>query len=277
MLLPRLLALAALVATQAATPERPDPDSPKPRPTPAGPIVFEPFSRLGPKPFQPEVLGGRVADPADYPASFFTRQDWSCTASLVGPKALLTAGHCVNTGVKTTIRYGNDEIKAVCEHDAAYPGETTADWALCLLSKPITGVLYEMVNQDPARVKLKDELRLTGFGCNKAKDKSGGGVLREGDAEVVKLPRAANNDIVTKGDVALCYGDSGGPAFYLPGGAKAKRWQVAVNSRGNIKNKSYLSSTSTPAAQRFLSGWARKNKAGICGLTRKMTGCRILR
>ncbi|NCX94665.1 MAG: hypothetical protein EBX40_08315, partial [Gammaproteobacteria bacterium] len=111
-----------------------------------------------------------------------------------------------------------------------------------------------------------------GMGC--VKQGGGGGnddVFRIGEAQVTRLP-VANNDIVTQGNVALCFGDSGGSVFWKdPQGI----YKVAgVNSRGDIRTTSYLSAVFTKDAKSFYSSWASQNKTTICGLSVDAKNCR---
>lgn len=234
-----------------------------------------------PDQFTGQLRGGaRIEDPTLYPASVYSKLGSQfCTATVVGPNTLLTAGHCARTGTVANFKLQGQARTATCTRESHYPGDPKADYALCLVDGlPVTGVPFERVNTDPTRLKLGDQLRLTGFGCTSA-DGTGGndGVYMVGDNDkIVTLPSAANNDIVTSGGSALCFGDSGGPAFFVSG---AKRWVVSVNSRAGalgetLNDRSYLESTSAPLAVAFLTGWAHDNSQRICGLADSPAGCR---
>jgi V8-like Glu-specific endopeptidase len=228
---------------------------------------------------QPSVSllhGTTVSNPRAYPASFYSRHGKDfCTSTLVGPKVLFTAAHCVINERLVEINHAGATIRGECTpapgYNVSHPSE---DWALCLLDKPITDVKYERLNLDASLLKVGDRLRLTGFGCTKS-DRSGGndGVYREGNAPITMLPDARSNDIVTSGKVAVCFGDSGGPAFAVHR-TKGDRVEVSVNSRGDIRKLSHLASTSTPAAKKFLTEWSAAKKASICGVPPSASGCR---
>lgn len=230
----------------------------------------------------PELRGARIADPANYPASLYSHSTAGyCTSTLVGPQVLLTAAHCAPNGGVVTFRKNNVDYRAVCEHAEEYPADPTADYALCAIGAPVANVRFERINIDPTRLRVGAELRLTGFGCIK-NDGSGGndGIYREGEVPIATLPSGSDNDIVTNGEVGLCFGDSGGPAFLMgPGG---QRTQVSVNSRventdpqgTNLGTHSFLSSLSTQEALAFIRSWRSRNNFLICGYDAAATGCR---
>jgi hypothetical protein len=241
-----------------------------------GEITFLPVSALPYDPTQPAVLGARAADPKDYPASFYTAQhEGRCTSTVVGPRVLLTAAHCVGDGGTATLLSANQRYVATCTHAPDYAWEPSADYALCLLDRVLPGIPYERVSIERARLRPGLQLLLTGFGCTRP-DGTGGndGVYRVGESPVYRLPSGSNNHIVTAGGAALCFGDSGGPAFRFLDPFKRSRTQVSVNSRGNIRDSSWLSSLSTGPAVAFLREWSLRHGARICGVHADVQGCR---
>ena len=210
----------------------------------------------------PVLIGGRVVDPQDYPAIVrIFSGGASCTAAIVGPNSLLTAAHCVKNGGSVSFTKGGYKYTSeACQHHDGYKKNNTKDFALCKV-KDVPGPWAE-INTDHDYVKKGDTILLTGYGC--IKEGGGGGndgKLRIGEAKVTKLPSGSSFDIVTKSMIALCYGDSGGPAFK---GA----FLVGVNSRGNIDDTSYLSATHL-ADKSYMAKWAEANKAEICGINKK--------
>lgn len=223
----------------------------------------------------PTLINGIVADMAEWPASVSVRSgNAGCTGTVVGPRVLFHAAHCVGNGGTSTFRAGGASYSARCEHSPNYRGNSTADWTLCLTSQPVQNVAFENINTDPELVQRGDELLLTGYGCTRPGGGGSDGLYRIGTANVIRLPGGTNNDIVTLGGAALCFGDSGGPAFKVQ---DAVRWLVGVNSRGNISTTSYLSATHTPQAVSFFTNWMQKTGAEICGITPNMLGCRGVR
>jgi hypothetical protein len=252
----------------------------------SGPVFYSIGELSRPDNLNTELRGGRVADPAEWQASFYSLSaDGACTSTLVGDRVLLTAAHCVADGAPVTLKRGDVTYRGVCEHAPEYHGggqyARTADYALCALDAPVIGVAPERLNPDPSLVRVGTQVLLTGFGCTTNQGTGGNdGIYRIGDAHAVSVPSGANNDITVEGQAGLCFGDSGGPAFLqLAGG---RRLVVSVNSRvqnnshtgTDLGIQSYLSSTSTPIAIAFLRDWSRRNNLHICGLDSAATLCR---
>lgn len=215
----------------------------------------------------PTLIGGTVVNRADYPATIWIG---NCTASLVGPRTVLTAAHCV--GSKISFSVGTDRFSAQCRVNADYRGNSTADHAACYTDREVTGVPFENVNIDPTHVVKGDKIIQSGFGCTKwgtQLDMK----LRVGVSEVLSTPYGSSNDYVTGNGAVLCSGDSGGPAWSRDtDGGRDKL--ISVNSRSNTTSRSYLSSTSTASAIKFINSYATTFKAEICGVHATAQGCR---
>lgn len=242
-----------------------------------GPRKFYAVSDLQQTGAGPVLIGGRPANSSDFPASFYSMSaGGSCTSTMVSARVLLSAAHCVPDGEKVRIVSAKKEYEATCAHAPDYKVNETADWALCLLNEDLPGIKFERIGFS-ATLKVGSEVLLTGFGCTKSPGVGGNdGIYRVGESTVTRLPSGESNDIVTTGGAALCFGDSGGPAFVFLDAIKRGRVLISVNSRANIKDTSYLSSVGTNPAKKFLADWAVENSVRICGVHTDAQNCRPL-
>lgn len=273
-----------------------------------GDASLVPLTDLARIDFGPLVVGGRLATAKDWPASFQSiaqagnsTSNSTCTATLVGPRALLTAAHCVGNGRTITLqeKQGDTRVdiaRGTCTHAEYYLADSSADYALCLLEAPLNRQPYETVNRDPTILQRQMKVLLAGYGCTDKYGTSGTDVgFRIGDASITTLPASSGkqkNYILTSGENFVCPGDSGGGAYILQEPID-RRLLIAVNSavgsvrqsdgRKRFQNPSYLSATSTQNAQAFFNKWASdpKNKEKndgkdvvICGVNLHTHPCR---
>jgi hypothetical protein len=214
-----------------------------------------------------------------------------CTATLIGPRVLLTAAHCLDNGPQITIWDQNAKGKehlfdAQCTAHPLYQQNinVTADYALCLLGKELKDVKPEWVSLQPGLLGGEALLVLTGFGCTDIKDQGkpvvdGDIVPRQGGGRITPLgytfnPNPGAEDFLTlgaiEGDASLCPGDSGGAvmlnvdrdgrsvtADVSPAKLSARSVLVGVNS-GLVSvndNVSIIAATATVDFRDFLSVW----------------------
>jgi len=230
-------------------------------------------------PYQEEasltLIGGVPANPSDWPASVYARMgSVACSATVVGERSLLIASHCVGNGGAASFSVGGNAYNSVCTHAPGYPANSTYDWALCLTSRPVTGIKFESVALANPGVSLGRTLRLTGYGCIRSGGGGGNdGVFRIGTAPVIIIPRSgANADIVTRGSAALCFGDSGGAAYLEK--EDGSRVIVGVNSRGDISTTSYLPALYHRQFVAFAKSWTTAKAVKICGMHADAPSCR---
>jgi hypothetical protein len=272
--------LASLLLVAGGGCNRPGPSSEAPAPAPsAGQGRIVEFRAVADLPSTPGtvLMGAHPVDPQKYRTLFYADlPSQRCTASLVGPRVLLLAAHCVDAGVEVHLRLGSRSLTGRCSQHSEYAGPPPndfADWALCALDSDVGLPFYESIGDLPGGLRLGSSLQLMGFGCtDPSSDKRGAGQLRAGDAKVIVLPAedARNYELTVEGDAALCYGDSGGPAMVSAGG---RRFVAGVNSAAGRPRQSHLASTSVSSFKTFAREWATSRGVQICGIHEGMGNC----
>ncbi len=220
----------------------------------------------------------------------------SCTATLVGPRTLLTAAHCVDAGDDKPLRdialtIDKIRLEFKCLIDPAYlrsgsystqqpRGIASPDYALCEL-KPAPKLPAGFLNMRPEQLDLStlragDAVLMTGYGCVKmdadlANRKLTPGPFAEvfnvGDEQVETAgPTIVRTISKDAKEPALCWGDSGGP---LISGATTKnptaaRNVRAVNSSVSVATGelvSVMAVLSSLEFRMFLGCWQKEKKA----------------
>lgn len=216
----------------------------------------------------------RAVDPKLFEASFYWK-DRKCTSTLVGPRVLLTAAHCLLKGRRIAIHVEGRTVHADCTPAPEYDQHKnrSPDYALCLMEEEITETRYfETVNTDPELLKVGQEVLLTGFGCT---EPGGGGdtsgdTYRIGEADISALPTGSENRLTARGSAVLCVGDSGGPGFLQQGKDGSPRIQISVNAGSDGPSmRSFMASLSTEYARTFMREWSSRNRVEICGVHRR--------
>lgn len=216
------------------------------------------------------LIGGHIDSKKEYSEVVYVSNYYSaCSATLVGPKVMLTAAHCAGDGtyLRITDPAGVKGVQGQCFHAPTNRG-VVFDFAVCLLDRSIKASFAEIADQGP---EVDDDVVLTGYGCT-ASDRSGGnnGTLKMGMAKVVATPTVKNPVFVTLGhpgngdESALCSGDSGGPAFAQ--GTPHKL--IGVNSKGDLHKYSVLAAVYLSHSQDFLKDFAAKHHVEICGINK---------
>jgi hypothetical protein len=94
-----------------------------------------------------DLIGGQLATSDNFPGIFQSRSASSrCTATLVASRVVATAAHCVATGSLLTLNYRSQAYTGLCARAVQFYTNPTADWALCLLDRPIPDQIAESID-----------------------------------------------------------------------------------------------------------------------------------
>jgi Trypsin len=204
--------------------------------------------------------GARVSR-EDFPAvgAFLSTNLPLCSAIVVGPKALLTAEHCV--GREPCAGNGDcieDEALRTGHVFLKSEGEAVSLKAECLVDIDADLALCHLAREAPVRPErfnestpLTSELLVAGFGC----DENGappGQVLRTRSLKI-----QGQGDRFIQLEPGLCEGDSGGPAYLLlPGGSR-------VVAGVNKSSESLAADITSVDARNLISRWEQKHQGSL--------------
>ena len=193
-----------------------------------------------------------------------------CTATLVAPRVLLTAAHCLMDGALPTAFFGTAPqgdggasiaIIATRVHPAFDPSTLANDVAMALLAEdaPAGARPWPLPASplDPGSVGLP--LRLVGFGLTGPADTSPT-QKRVGTATLASI--VATQFALSPSPSQTCEGDSGGPAFATIGGVEVI---VGVTSSGDPQCSQGGTDTRVDAYASFVSTWLRVTAEGAAG------------
>jgi hypothetical protein len=212
----------------------------------------------------PTLINGEEIDPNSRPDIVLIRTgNAGCTASVIGPRVVLTASHCGTNRAKSVFSANGKQYEGTFLRSPLYPSKDH-DIALIVVTKDVDlgGKPYTTVGGSP---QVGDKLTIFGYGCVKPQGGGGNdGKLRRGDATITGH---AGYDLVSTNGAALCYGDSGGPDYAVdPKDGVSK--QVSVNSKGDIAKTNYTARLDVQDSVTFLQDVANANKIDICGITK---------
>ncbi len=228
---------------------------------------------------QTDLIGGKVVDPAIVNNSVVMLDlgNGSCTATIVGPKVILTAGHCAADSSQGSIDNGSNVARLTANPNfdpskgLSEVSPVNFDIGLGILAGAVDSSRIMKIGGSPVQGQTAT---LFGYGCTNSNISGGNnGELKAGDNLIDaiygigfalrNLPNGASG----------CPGDSGGPTLTKDDSGAYELIGVNVTVKAHqgltgpiMEPETNAINVSEPRVQKYLADFAAKNKVEICGI-----------
>ena len=175
------------------------------------------------------VAGAPAAEACEWPSvATYRVGDTKCSATLVHPRVVLTAAHCLEVADMGRVRFGEEfspyEVRIDVERCVKRPEyfatrSPSDDYAACILAEPAEGIPIVPVAMgcDTAAIVPGAEAAIVGFGQPGLGEDFG--IKHWARTVIDDRERPPGLVDVGDGEINGCLGDSGGPGFVrLPDG-----------------------------------------------------------
>ena len=153
-----------------------------------------------------------------------------CSGSVIAPKLVLTAAHCIHPGTEYRVVDHSSgspalqKVKTIAIHpaykvEAMLAHRATADVALLQLEQPLNGRVPAVVGIPNIPIAVGSRFTIAGTGLAARGDGKSGGTVRTAGLVVSGKPGTLQMRLVdpvgqgTRDGLGACIGDSGGPVF----------------------------------------------------------------
>jgi hypothetical protein len=215
------------------------------------------FLKNKPKKIDPTLINGSEVKEPRPEIVRLSMNGAACTGTLVGPRVVMTAAHCIEDGQTATFAVNGKSYSGKGVQSNRYP-EQDHDIAMVIVPEPIVLDEYAEIGGKASRGA---DITLFGYGCTQEGGGGGNdGILRTGGSRIIGY---SGYDMVSRkeGGSALCFGDSGGPAFV---GSKL----VGINSKGNIRDTNYNTRLDLRVSKDWIKKVAQDRNVEVCGVTK---------